>query len=265
MSLSVTDRLMAEAGIIAAAGAVFAIFNLFNPGDMALGARLAFWIGGFLAAWIVVRLIAQFGTASAKLAGLNPLWGYAITIPLSTAVISWSILWWRGGSQLAAGEAFGRIWPSTILVGVGFFALFYVLYSRADFSGEAEDIADPAAPESAPESTPQSTPKSTPETDLHERLPAGFPEILALSVEDHYTRVHAATRSEIVLMPLGEAMSLVPSKTGKRVHRSWWVAESAVESHKREGRDIKLTLTNGLQVPVSRAHTRALREAGWLG
>lgn len=260
MRLSVTDRLMAEAGIIAAVGAVFAVINLFNPGDMALGARLAFWIGGFLAAWILVRLIAQFGTASAKLAGLNPVWGYAITIPLSAAVISWSILWWRGGSQLAAGEAFGRIWPSTILVGIGFFALFYVLYSRADSSGEALEDADPPAPES----TPHNSSQTELHTPLHGRLPAGFPAILALSVEDHYTRVHAATRSEMVLMPLGEAIGMLPPEDGRQVHRSWWVAREALENHKREGRDIKLTLTNGLEVPVSRSKVQTLRDAGWL-
>lgn len=84
--------MMAEAGIIAMIGAVFALLNLFNPGEMALGLRMAYWIAGFLVAWILVRIITLIGTASAKLIGLNRLWGYAITIPLSTAIISWSVL-----------------------------------------------------------------------------------------------------------------------------------------------------------------------------
>lgn len=282
MRLSVSERMMAEAGIIAAIGAVFALFNLFNPEEMALGARMAYWIAGFLAAWVVVRIVSQIGTASAKLIGLSRPWGYAITIPLSTAVISWSVLWLQGGPQLAASEAFGRIWPSTILVGIGFFALFFVLYSRVDFSSEAQANRVKSGPiQSGPvQSGPvQSSPDQSgvdpagadnghtaaPETPLHERLPAGFPEILALSVEDHYTRVHAATRSEMVLMPLGEAITLLPPQLGEQVHRSWWVARSSVEGHKREGRDIKLTLTNGLEVPVSRSKVQTLREAGWLG
>jgi len=65
-------------------------------------------------------------------------------------------------------------------------------------------------------------------------------------------------------MPLSAAISLLPQSTGRQVHRSWWVASEAVEGYKRDGRDIKLKLTNGLEVPVSRTHTKALRDAGWL-
>ena len=259
MRLTPTESVLAEAGIIAAIGAVFAVLNLYNPGDMALGARMAFYIGGSIGAWIVVRLLAVFGTATAKLVGLQSLWGYAITIPLSTAVISWAVLWWRGGPELAAGEAFARVWPSTILVGLGFFALFYVLYARAD---AVPAPARAGTADLANDSKPQSFGVAT--SPLHERLPPGFPALLALSVEDHYVRAHASDRSEMVLMSLAEAIELVPAEAGERVHRSWWVARAAVAGHKRDGRDTKLILKNGLEVPVSRDKVGSLREAGWL-
>lgn len=223
---------------------------------MPLGARLAYWIGGLLAAWALVQLLAFVGTAVAKLLGLAPQWGYALTIPLATAGISWGILYWSGGNEMALSEGFGRVWISASLVGLGFFAIFYVLYARAEAVPEVE-MADEVEAEETPA-------QSDPQTGLHERLPVGFPDIIALSVEDHYTRVHAATRSEMVLMPLSEAIGLMPPSQGKQVHRSWWTARDAVEGHKREGRDIKLTLTNGLEVPVSRAQVKTLREDGWL-
>jgi DNA-binding LytR/AlgR family response regulator len=49
------------------------------------------------------------------------------------------------------------------------------------------------------------------------------------------------------------------------VHRSWWVARQSVGEVHMDGRRASLTLTNGLQVQVSREATVQLRRAGWLG
>jgi len=245
---------MGEAGVIAVIGALVAVFNPFDVSDLALGARLAYWIGGFLAAWVIMRLLAEIGAASAKLFGLERLWGYALAIPLGAAVIAWALLWWRGGSALAFGEAFARVWPTTIIVGLGFFALFYVIRSRSPREAEAQ--GSPVGPDGED--------MGATDTPLHERLPTGFPALLALSVEDHYVRAHAAERSEMVLMTLADAAELMPEEAGARVHRSWWVARSAVTGNRREGRDVKLTLANGLEVPVSRDRVKGLRDAGWL-
>lgn len=246
---------MGEAGVIAIIGALVAVFNPFGVSDLALGARLAYWIGGFLAAWVIIRLLAEIGAASAKLVGLERLWGYALAIPLGAAVIAWTLLWWRGGSALAFGEAFARVWPTTIIVGLGFFALFYVIRARGPREVETQE----------PSASSDGADVGASRTPLHERLPTGFPPLLALSVEDHYVRAHAAERSEMVLMTLAEAAELMPEDVGARVHRSWWVARSAVTGNRREGRDVKLTLANGLEVPVSRDRVKALREEGWLG
>jgi len=247
---------MAEVAIVATIGCLIALLGIFTPGDMPLGLRMAFWIIGSVTAWALMKVLARSGAAAAKLVGLSEVWGYVIAIPLGSAVISWCILWWLGGASKALGESFALIWPSTILVGLGYFGLFFVIYSR-------DRAASPLEPDYAPD--PQILGASgLVDTPLHQRLSLGFPAILALSVEDHYTRVHAAERSEMVLMSLSEAMALMPPKDGRQVHRSWWVSQSAVESHKRGERDIKLSLINGLEVPVSRTHTKALREAGWL-
>lgn len=256
LNLTRFERLLAEAGIIALCGCIVAVLGLFTPPEMPLGARLAYWIFGLLAAWALVQILANVGGAVAKLIGLAPQWGYAFTIPLATVGITWAVLYSTGGSELALSDAFARVWPAAMLIGAGFFALFFALYARAGSASEPEVSDTHEDRETPPEQT---------HTALHDRLPPGFPEIIALSVEDHYTRVHASERSEMVLMPLSEAIGLMPVETGRQVHRSWWVARSATHSHKREGRDIKLTLVNGLEVPVSRAQTKALREEGWLG
>lgn len=267
MQLTRVERLLAEAGIMALCGCILAISGLFVEPDVPLGARLAYWIIGLLAAWTLVQVLSFVGTAVAKMLGLAPQWGYALTIPLATVGIAWGILYWTGGSEMAMSDGFGRVWISASIYGVGFFALFYALYARAEASSEIapETAREIGSKEDKLDEVKVDAPSSgTSQTQLHKRLPPGFPAIIALSVEDHYNRVHAAGRSEMVLMPLSEAITLVPETIGQQVHRSWWAAREAVASHKREGRDIKLVLENELEVPVSRAQVKTLREDGWL-
>ncbi|HYG27145.1 MAG TPA: LytTR family DNA-binding domain-containing protein, partial [Caulobacteraceae bacterium] len=49
---------------------------------------------------------------------------------------------------------------------------------------------------------------------------------------------------------------------GVQVHRSWWVARSAVTGVEREGDRHVLRLTGGVRAPVSRTYGLAAREAG---
>lgn len=90
-------------------------------------------------------------------------------------------------------------------------------------------------------------------------------DILCLQMEDHYVRVHTASGSRLVLMPLGQAIAALDGAPGLQVHRSWWVAAKAVSGAETEGRNLRLKLTNGLLAPVARTSVAAVREAGWLG
>jgi hypothetical protein len=89
-------------------------------------------------------------------------------------------------------------------------------------------------------------------------------DVLALQGEDHYVRVHTALGSELLLMRLGDAILELGDLAGQRVHRSWWVAREAVASARANGRRLSLTLSNGVEVPVSREASSRLRRAGWL-
>ena len=76
-------------------------------------------------------------------------------------------------------------------------------------------------------------------------------------------RVHTDQGSELVLLPLKAAMAEVEAE-GLQVHRSWWVARTAVAAVVQDGRNLRLKLVNGLEPPVSRSSVAALRSAGWL-
>ncbi|AWN55345.1 hypothetical protein DK412_01585 [Methylobacterium sp. 17Sr1-1] len=101
---------------------------------------------------------------------------------------------------------------------------------------------------------------------LLDRLPPQIGrDILALQMEDHYVRVHTRKGSALVLMPLRQAVQEVGHRPGLTVHRSWWVARDAVTGWRRDGRNIRLVLVGGLDVPVARARLVAAREAGLVG
>jgi len=98
-----------------------------------------------------------------------------------------------------------------------------------------------------------------------DRLPAKFrsADILAVSAEDHYLRVHTSAGETMILMRLADAIAELEGVEGAQTHRSWWVAREAVESARREGERVTLLLKGGIEAPVSRPNVRALREAGW--
>ncbi|MBB5746851.1 LytTR family DNA-binding domain-containing protein [Brevundimonas variabilis] len=89
-------------------------------------------------------------------------------------------------------------------------------------------------------------------------------DLLCLQMEDHYVRVHTPDGSRLVLMPLSQAVTEVAGIEGLRIHRSWWVARSAVAAVRSEGRNFRLVLTNGIEAPVARSAVSTLRAAGWL-
>jgi DNA-binding LytR/AlgR family response regulator len=67
-----------------------------------------------------------------------------------------------------------------------------------------------------------------------------------------------------VLMRLRDAMALIGELEGMQVHRSWWVARTAVEDVLRDGRNIRLKLARDVEAPVARAKIADLKDARWI-
>ena len=88
--------------------------------------------------------------------------------------------------------------------------------------------------------------------------------IVCLQMEDHYVRVHTEAGSELLHMPLKAALAALSDVEGLQTHRSWWVARGAVQEVVRSGRNLRLSLVNGMTVPVARASVARLKQAGWL-
>jgi hypothetical protein len=89
-------------------------------------------------------------------------------------------------------------------------------------------------------------------------------KLLCLQMQDHYVSVHCASGTDLLLLRLRDAIEEADGLEGLQVHRSWWVARSAVAQVRREGSRLMLRLENGIDFPVSRSGVARLRAAGWL-
>ncbi len=89
-------------------------------------------------------------------------------------------------------------------------------------------------------------------------------DLVALEMEDHYVRAHTAAGSTLILMRMRDAVAELEGIDGRLVHRSWWVARDHVAGVLRDGRNLRLTLSNGIAAPVARGQAEPLHDAGWL-
>jgi hypothetical protein len=87
--------------------------------------------------------------------------------------------------------------------------------------------------------------------------------LLAIEAEDHYVRAHTDAGSELVTMRFADALAELQQAHGHRLHRSWWVADAAIESVRWRRGSGEARLHGGLIAPVSRMHAAALKQAGW--
>ena len=98
-----------------------------------------------------------------------------------------------------------------------------------------------------------------------DRLPqAGRGRLLALSAEDHYVYVITTAGEVLVLIRLTDAMRETGEVAGLQVHRSHWVARSAMQQVRRNGEAAVMILSSRRRVPVSRRFLPAVRNLGLL-
>jgi hypothetical protein len=99
-----------------------------------------------------------------------------------------------------------------------------------------------------------------------ERLPVRMrsAEIWAVEAEDHYLRVHTSAGQDLILLRMADAIAELAGQEGMQVHRSWWVARSAIIDARRGDGRATLTLKDGTEAPVSRTYAAELRRRGWI-
>jgi hypothetical protein len=236
-----------------AASAVAGVFlGLVGPfgsynNDAAI-ARVAYWTATFMVSSTVYGLMIRWTLPRAAAAGV-PVWAWlpALVVlgsaPLSVFTRTLALAVWPFLAKIGWLE-----WYAQSLLITFFYAGGYML-----LRGRMARRPIPAAVSAEGEPA------------FLRRLPPRLGrDLLCLQMEDHYVRVHTAQGSDLVLLPLSQAMAELQGLDGLQVHRSWWVARRAVEAFVADGRNLRLKLVNGVEAPVSRASVAKLRAAGWI-
>jgi hypothetical protein len=233
-----------------AAGAFLAFVGAFGSDAMPVASRYATYIAIsvilMLTAFGVVELLRRIRSLTAR-----P-WLYqavivAVLTP-ATAVVVWAIVGFA-----VMGVPRPRLLPVYLLTSFGMTvamsALSQLVFRDYRFRPPAAAEADaPPGP-----------------VRFLERLPANLrgADLWAVQAEDHYVRLHTSKGSALILLRLADAAAELEGLEGARVHRSWWVAKSAVAGTARRGGQTVLKLPNGVEAPVSRTQAADLRREGW--
>ncbi len=94
------------------------------------------------------------------------------------------------------------------------------------------------------------------------RLPPDLGKtIISLEAQDHYVNVTTTKGSTLVLIRLSDAIDELEGLEGLRIHRSYWVAQSAITGTTRKNGKLMITLTNDKTLPVSRTYAANVKAA----
>jgi hypothetical protein len=254
--LLVTMAVMVVVGIVLAA---MGPFGSFASGDFAT--RLGYWLPAVMVGFVCFRPVVALGDQAASGLAL-PRWA-ALTgaVLLAGIPATLAIAWLNGalGGGLPQADRLFPLYCNVTLVGALVTLLFLSLEKRRPAA------ADEAAPVGPAALVPQGgeVPVAVP---FIERLPPSWAgTVRALEMEDHYVRAHGpGGESRLLLLRMSDAVRELSATDGLRVHRSWWVAREAVAGSRRDGRNLRLRLDDGREVPVARDRVSAVRAAGWL-
>lgn len=264
-------KLVVDLSIMTVIGLALALIGPFGSFEQPLAYRLVAWLSF---SYLGYAIYSPMGWAVTKLhraldlpeAGL---WVAAVlvaTIPMTAAV--WSVGYLPRPIVLPTLEQALGTYASVLVIGGGVTALFYALGRRkvADGPPATRATSTSGAPSLAETATAQVEEDLQPQQQARflDRLPLSLgTNLIALEMEDHYVRAHTDLGSDLILLRMRDAVAELDDLDGAQVHRSWWVSRSAVEGSSREGRNIRLRLSGGLEAPVSRSAAPDLKQQGW--
>ena len=218
---------------------------------MGLAERAAFWTLLHAAAWSAATLVISVGevwlTDRAGSTTVRLALNATIATPLVAAAVElvrWS---WVGPepTMMSYGRQLILCLPLSIL-----FSLLTHLTTSAAPDGRTADMSPSNGPDPQNGEAPPLLARLKPEL----RGP-----VLHLSVEDHYTVVTTTRGRQLVLLRFSDALKELGATDGMQTHRSHWVATAHVAGVERDGSKLIVRLKSGIEVPVSRSHTEAVR------
>ena len=141
----------------------------------------------------------------------------------------------------------------------GLLLLPRLLLSAVRIQPEKQDVVENKADAAEASTEPKTVDRSSSLVFLDSLTPPLDGHICSMEAQEHYILVTTTRESRMVLHRFSDAVRQTPTTLGMRVHRSHWVAHSAVQEIVVEGQSMKLRLTVGDKlVPVSRTFRAAV-------
>lgn len=233
-----------------AAGVILGLAGPFGTDVLGLVPRLTYWlfvsVMGFMVGSLVSTIVAESLRARAI-----PMW---LSVVIAGSVAGVVLL----GQLILINWLVFRLSPSEpgYLTGLGINVVVISVIIAGAYVSIQRGLPHGDTPETPPAPTP---PRLLDRLPLEKRGP-----LISISVQDHYVEVVTAKGRELILLRLSDAMAEVGDTPGLQVHRSHWIATSAVQSVRRDGARAILTMAGGSEIPVSRTYIPAIKEAGLL-
>jgi len=256
------QRLLSGPRLWAALGGASLLFGLVGPfgtfDALAPLPRLAYWTAIVVATYLagvstVYIVMAVFFRQRVPGLPAYAAAGAAAGVPVAAVVIglNTALSGWQGFGDAA------RLTLYCIAISAAVSTLVALFSMPASRNASVGQVATPESVASAPDHQRPA---------ILDRLPLNLRGRLAyLSMQDHYVEVHTDKGSTLVLMRLADAIAETRGLAGLRIHRSHWVAIDAVKSSVRRDGRLALTMSDGVELPVSRPYLADVRAAGFGG
>lgn len=258
-------KILIDLATMSALCLVLALIGPFGSFSLPFAWRLVYWIGLGWGGYACYRPIAGIVVNLARDLALPEPAAWVVgcliaTIPMT--VLVWAIGRLPGPFPIPSLEEAIAMYGYVLIIGGSLTAIFYFLERHKSIAAAAAPIAPPIRADGASPIQPEAQAESPPR--FLERIPRHLGiDLIALEMEDHYLRVHTRLGSDLILLRMRDAVAELDGLAGAQVHRSWWVARSAVTGVERDGRNVRLLLESELQVPVARDAVSKLRDSGW--
>ena len=238
---------------LAAAVAVLAWLGPFDTwGRLSLPDRVAFWTLATSVNWIFGLVLGAAAGLAFDRRGLLA-WaaavvgGSAVAAVPGTAVV-WLLVATYMDHRMTGVAAIASLYSQVIVIHLVLNALVtWLIYGKSRQGGAPDEAVSPSLLPPRPRHRPFS-----------ERIPARLGRnLLHLHMQDHYVEVHTDEGSDLLLLRFRDALRELDGLDGAQVHRSHWVARSAVAGVVRQGRAHRAPpreRKRGPRQPFLRAH-----------
>lgn len=212
-------------------------------------ARFAYWVVALGGVGFFMHLVIPLALRSPRYAALPRLAVLAAastTAALPGLVVIYLLEVFLRGSNIA-GVDFVWLWFFIAIMG---FMIAPIHFHRDLFAVEA----DTPGPE------PATGGAETGRPSFLRNLPAEIgDELVSLTMQDHYLSVTTSKGTALIHLRFSDALEELAARPGARIHRSHWVAASAVERIVRHNGKAVAVLNDGRKLPISRPYLAAAR------